>query len=230
MEDYLKTIYTLGHDPPTGPVNTGTLAGALGVADPSVTRMLKKLARLGLVDHTLRRGATLTPAGEQIALKVLRRHRLLKCYLSAVLGYGWDALHDEADRLEHVVSDELEARLDAALGYPLTDPHGDPIPSREGVMPSPICRPLTTLEAGEAGIVGRVGHADPARLRYLAGLGLFPGVAVAVLEALPFNGPLRVRVAAADQRSEHLLGREVAAGILVRDAEARGKGGEQDQG
>jgi DtxR family Mn-dependent transcriptional regulator len=215
MEDYLKTIYKLAHEQGDEPVGTGALAEALAVTAPSATGMLKKLAELHLVEHSPRRGVTLTPAGEKVALEVLRHHRLLECYLSEALGYGWDAVHEEADRLEHLMSDELEARMDAALGYPTVDPHGDPIPSREGVIAAPASRSLATLAAGEAGEVGRVSDGDPTKLRYLADLGLRPGVAVTVLEALPFNGPLRVRVGPADGGSERLLGRELASDVFV---------------
>ncbi|HEX5502636.1 MAG TPA: metal-dependent transcriptional regulator [Thermomicrobiales bacterium] len=213
MEDYLKAIYKLGHEGTGGPVTTGALAEALAVAAPSATGMLKKLAELHLVAYHPRRGVTLTPAGEKVALEVVRHHRLLEAYLAEALGYGWDEVHDEADRLEHHVSDELEDRMDAALGYPTVDPHGDPIPSREGVVVAATCRPLTALAAGERGAVGRVSDADPGKLRYLAELGLRPGVAVTLLEELPFNGPLRVRVGPADE--EHLLGRELAADVYV---------------
>lgn len=216
MEDYLKAIYKLAHEGEEHTVGTGALAEALGVAAPSATGMLKKLAELRMVEHNPRHGVRLTPAGEKIALEVVRHHRLLECYLSEALGYSWDAVHEEADRLEHLVSDELEERIDAALGYPTVDPHGDPIPSREGVMVVAPQRALATLAASEAGVVGRVSDADPAKLRYLAGLGLFPGVAVAVLETLPFNGPLRVRVGGEGEGREHLLGRELAADIFVR--------------
>ncbi len=217
MEDYLKALYTLGHEGPVGPVSTGALAATLGVAAPSVSGMLKKLAAAGLVEHHPRRGARLTPAGEQVALPVLRRHRLLECYLSAALGYSWDAVHEEADRLEHHLSDKLVARMDAALGYPTVDPHGAPIPSRGGEMALPAGRSLATVPAAAGGVVARVGDADAAKLRYLAALGLFPGVPVTVLETLPFNGPLRVRVGGAEEGREALLGRELAAEIFVRD-------------
>lgn len=215
VEDYLKTIYKLGAASEGRPVGTGALAEALGVTAPSATGMLKKLADLHLVEHNPRRGVTLTPAGQKIALEVLRHHRLLERYLAEALGYSWDTVHAEADRLEHLMSDELEARIDAALGYPTVDPHGDPIPTREGLVATPASRPLAALVAGEGGDVGRVSDADSTKLRYLAELGLFPGVAVTVLEALPFNGPLRVQVGPPGSGVEHLLGRELAAEIFV---------------
>lgn len=222
MEDYLKTIYKLEREGSGEPVGTGALADTLAVSAPSATGMLKKLAELHLVEHNPRHGVTLTPAGEKVALEVVRHHRLLESYLKEALGYDWDAVHEEADRLEHLVSDELEARIDAALGYPTVDPHGDPIPSREGVMAAAPSRPLATLAAGESGVIGRVSDADPAKLRYLAGLGLFPGVALTVLETLPFNGPLRVRAGDTPGAPEHLLGRELAADIFMRAVELAG--------
>lgn len=216
MEDYLKMIYKLSHQQGGGPVSTGALAEALAVAAPSVTGMLKKLAEVHLVEHNPRRGVTLTVTGEKMALEVIRHHRLLECYLAEALGYSWDAVHDEADRLEHLVSDELEARIDAVLGYPTVDPHGDPIPSREGIIAPPANRSLATLLAGEESRVRRVSDADPAKLRYLGGLGLVPGVLVRVVETLPFNGPLRVRIGGAPAGNEQLLGRELAGEIFVR--------------
>jgi DtxR family Mn-dependent transcriptional regulator len=229
MEDYLKTVYKLAQEGDGQPVGTGALAEALGVAAPSATGMLKRLAELGLVTHNPRHGVALTPAGEKVALEVVRHHRLLECYLLEALGYSWDAVHEEADRLEHLVSDELEARMDAALGYPTVDPHGDPIPSRDGVVAAPPQRRLGTLAAGEGGSIGRVSDADAAKLRYLADLGLFPGVVVTVLETLPFNGPLRVRVGGAAGDKEHLLGQELAADIFLR-AENCGGGLEGEGG
>ncbi len=146
MEDYLKAIYMLGHEGPAGPVKTGSLAEALGITAPSATNMVKKLAGLGLVEHHPQRGVTLTPADATLALRGLRHHRLLTCYLCAALGYDRDVVDDEASRLAPAISDAVAARLDAALGYPLTDPHGDPIPSREGIVPAPACHLLALPE------------------------------------------------------------------------------------
>src|SRR5438309_7621455 len=137
MEDYLKTIYKLAHQQGDEPVGTGALAEALAVTAPSATGMLKKLAELHLVEHSPRRGVTLTPAGEKVALEVVRHHRLLELYLHEALGYGWDEVHSEAERLEHVLSEAMEEKIDAFLGRPVLDPHGDPIPSREGVVARP---------------------------------------------------------------------------------------------
>lgn len=153
MEGYLKTLYMLGQDRPGRLVTTGALAGALGIAPPSATGMVKKLAGLGLVEHHPRRGATLTPAGATIARRGLRRQRLLTWYLGVALGYGRDAAHDETSRLAPAVSDALEARLDNALGYPLTEPQGVPLPSREGSGPASACRPPAIPEVHAAALV-----------------------------------------------------------------------------
>src|SRR4051794_36593109 len=135
MEDYLKAVYRLRDSVDPGEqVTTQRLADELGVTGPSVTNMVKRLAEMRLLSHTRYHGVDLTPAGEKIALEVIRHHRLLELYLAETLGYPWDEVHAEAERLEHHVSDELEARMDSALGFPTTDPHGDPIPSVEGVI------------------------------------------------------------------------------------------------
>lgn len=146
MAGYLKALYLLGQDRPGRSVTTGALAGALGLTAPSATNMVKKLAGLGLVEHRPQRGVTLTPAGATLALRGLRHHRLLTCYLCAALGYDRDVVDDEASRLAPAISDAVAARLDAALGYPLTDPHGNPIPSREGIVPAPACHLLALPE------------------------------------------------------------------------------------
>ena len=217
-EDYLKAIYKLSAAGDEA-VSTTALAEALGVSAPSATNMLKKLAELRLVSYHPYRGATLTPAGRKVALEVLRHHRLLECYLTEALGYGWDEVHAEAERLEHHLSEELEDRMDAVLGYPTLDPHGDPIPARDGSMAPPASLPLAALPLREAGVIGRVSDGDPAKLRYLAELGLTPGVAVTVLDAQPFSGPLRVRVGATADRREVVLGRELAGDIFIRGEE-----------
>lgn len=214
MEDYLKAVYKLGGESGKA-VGTGALAECLDVAAPSVSGMVKKLTELHLVDYNPRRGVTLTAAGQKIALEVVRHHRLLECYLAEALGYSWDEVHDEADRLEHLVSDELEDRIDAALGYPTVDPHGDPIPTREGAIVSPAHRQLTTLPAGATARVGRVSDTDPAKLRYLGELGLVPGARLTILEILPFNGPVRVVVGASDGAQAHVLSQDLARDIFV---------------
>ena len=213
MEDYLKAIYTLGHAGPAGAVKTGSLAEALGSTAPSVTRMCKKLARLGLVKHQPRRGATLMRDGERIALRVLRRHRLLEPYLVEALGLPWDRVGAEADRREHVVSDKLEARLDAALGYPTRDPHGDPIPALDGSIDDPAWRRLGDVPADGQARVVRVPDRDPRLLRDLAEIGLVPAADVSVVRREPLDGPLPVR--AGDAQQQHVINRDIAGRISV---------------
>ena len=209
MQDYLKAAYRLGDE--AGPVTTQRLAEALGVSSPSVTNMVKRLHELGLVRHERYQGVELTETGEQVALEVVRHHRLLELYLVEALGYAWDEAHAEADRLEHHISEEMEARIDVALGHPTRDPHGDPIPSRDGAVAELGDRRLLDLELGEGAVIVRVSDRDPEQLRYLGGLGLYPGVAVVILDKLPFGGPLRIGVGEA----EHLIGPPLAAAVHV---------------
>jgi DtxR family Mn-dependent transcriptional regulator len=209
IQDYVKEIYKL--QAAGERATTTAIARQLGVAPPSATSMLKKLSALGLVDHAPYRGATLTAAGTMIALEVIRHHRLLEQYLAETLGLPIDALHAEADRLEHVLSEELEARIDEALGYPTHDPHGDPIPDAGLNVASSELRSLDEVEAGEAAIVRRIPDGDAELLRYLSELELLPGAAVTVRRAEPFGGPLTVAVGGA----EHAISRELAGRIGV---------------
>jgi DtxR family Mn-dependent transcriptional regulator len=211
MEDYLKRIYRLQQEARV--VSTQQIAEELGISGPSVTNMVKRLHELRLLSHTPYHGVQLTKAGEKIALEVLRHHRLLELYLAETLGYQWDEVHAEAERLEHHVSEELEARMDSALGFPTVDPHGDPIPSREGTIAEVSGTRLLDLLPGESAVISRVSDRDPEQLRYLGELGLRPGVTVDLLERLPFEGPIRVRA----NRSEHVIGRPLAAAISVAD-------------
>jgi DtxR family Mn-dependent transcriptional regulator len=207
-QDYLKAIWKLQQ---SGEMSTTALADALGVAPASATAMLKKLATLGLVVHERYHGATLTPTGERMALEVVRHHRLLELYLMEALGLSWDQVHEEAERLEHHLSDELEARIDRALGFPTRDPHGDPIPSPELLLQSDEMVCLSDLEAGSMTVVRRVPDGDPELLRYLATLGLVPAEEVTILEQAPFDGPVTVEVRGA----RHAIGRSLAAQIEV---------------
>jgi DtxR family Mn-dependent transcriptional regulator len=165
------------------------------------------------VDHSPYRGATLTPAGEKIALEVIRHHRLLELYLQQALGYTWDQVHGEAERLEHVLSEEMEEKIDAFLGRPELDPHGDPIPSREGVLATTADTRLSELPDGHPATVARVQSDDPELLRYLGQLGLYPGAPVCIQRREPFSGPLFIRVG----DREHTIGREVGDSVFVRD-------------
>jgi DtxR family transcriptional regulator, Mn-dependent transcriptional regulator len=153
----------------------------------------------------------LSDTGERIALEVVRHHRLLERYLVEALGYGWDEVHDEAERLEHHISEALEARMAAALGDPTVDPHGDPIPHLDGSVAGADTRKLVDLAPGDVAVVRRVSDQDPERLRYLEQLGLRPGANVRLLEALPFDGPLRLEIAGTEQ----VIGRPLGAVIQV---------------
>lgn len=206
MQDYLKAVYRLGAN---GPVATQQLADELGVAASSATNMAKRLHEQGLLSHTPYHGVELTPEGRQVALDVIRRHRLLETFLAEKVGLSWDEVHDEAERLEHHLSDRLEARLDSMLGFPNTDPHGDPIP-RDGDSPDPDPT-ILKLPSGASGVVSRVSDRDPEHLRYLGALGIVPGARVEVVEHLPFEGPVRIRVSnAGAPPAEHVLGRPLA--------------------
>jgi DtxR family Mn-dependent transcriptional regulator len=209
VQDYLKAIYNL--EASGERATTSAIARSLGVAPSSATSMVKKLAALGLVEHAPYRGAELTEAGRKIALEVVRHHRLLEVYLAETLGLGIDAVHAEADRLEHVISEELEARIDQALGFPTHDPHGDPIPDAALNVEPRTLRQLDELEPGEEATVRRVPDGDPGLLRYLAGLDLVPGCRVVVRRSEPFGGPVTVDV----DGSEHALSRELAGRIGV---------------
>jgi DtxR family Mn-dependent transcriptional regulator len=211
IEDYLKGIFRLQEQ--GGKVSTKSLAERLGVASASVTGMLKKLADLKLVVHEPYQGVRLTGAGRKIAVEVVRHHRLVERYLAEALGVPWDRVHDEAEKWEHVLSEELEERIDAALGYPATDPHGSPIPRRDGTIVQPECISLDRLETGRTAILAEVSDHDPALLRYLGELGLYPGVTLTLRETAPFDGPLTIEVG----NDEHVLGREVARHIRVTD-------------
>jgi len=183
----------------------------MGVRPPSATAMVKKLAARGLVDHQPYRGVRLTRRGERIALEVLRHHRLLELYLARTLELELDAVHAEADRLEHALSETLEERIDQALGSPTEDPHGDPIPDAALRIVQPNARRLTELEPGERATVQGVPDGDGEILRYLAELGLVPGQPVELLRAEPFGGPLTLR---AEGRSA-AISRQLAAEIRV---------------
>ncbi len=209
IQDYLKEIYKL--QAAGERATTSAIARRIGVSPPSATSMLKKLAALGLAEHAPYRGAELTDAGRRIALEVIRHHRLLEQYLAETLGVGIDAVHAEADRLEHVLSEELEARIDRALGFPTHDPHGDPIPDADLNVERAKLRTLAALEPGEEAVVRRVPDGDADLLRYLADLALVPGRRVRMERREPFGGPLTVTVGGAG----HAISRELAALIGV---------------
>jgi DtxR family transcriptional regulator, Mn-dependent transcriptional regulator len=207
IQDYLKEIYKLQSEGTRA--TTTAIARCMGVAPSSATSMLKKLAALGLVEHSPYRGAELSDAGAKIALEVIRHHRLLEQYLAETLGLPIDAVHAEADRLEHALSEELEARIDEKLGFPTHDPHGDPIPDAGLRMETRLLRSLDALEPGEEAVVRRVPDSDSELLRYLAGLKLVPGRRVTMRSSEPFEGPVTVLVGGKEQAISRSLAMQI---------------------
>jgi DtxR family Mn-dependent transcriptional regulator len=208
VEDYLKAIYRLssgGH-----PASTSQIAQRLELSPPSVSGMIRRLSDQGLLEHVPYKGVELTIEGRRIALRMLRRHRLIEAYLVAFLDYAWDTVHDEAERLEHAVSDVLVERMAHALGHPRVDPHGDPIPGADGSIPEFIHVPLTDIAVGETVTVCRADTTDPGRLRYIAEAHLMPGTRVSVLDRQPFHGPIALEVGGI----ERMIGHEIAALLL----------------
>ena len=210
IEDYAKAIYSLAGRT-GGAVSTNALAERLGVTPASVSAMVKKLHERGLVEHVPYRGVALTPDGTRVALEVLRHHRLLETYLAEHLGVPWDRVHEEAEALEHVLSEYLEARIAAKLGHPTHDPHGDPIPSVELEIAEGSTVPLSDLVSGDRGRFVRVSDSDPEMLRYLAERGVTLGDELEVLERQPFDGPLTVRFGA----DPHVFGGTLARAMRV---------------
>ena len=213
MEDYLKALFELGEND----VKPRDLAAAVGVSSASVTGMLQKLAQLRLVTYRKYHGASLTPAGRELALETLRHHRLLETYLARALGYGWHEVHDEAERLEHVISEDFEERVDALLGHPTHDPHGDPIPRRDGSLPATSGGPLSALEVGACAIITRIIDQDRAVLTYLAEHGLVPGARVRVVAKAPFDGPVTVVRETEVPDAPAAQGEPVALAFLMAD-------------
>lgn len=214
VEDYLKAIYSMQHE--HSQVSTSLLSDRLCVKPASVTGMLKTMSDMNLVAYTPYRGVELTSAGEKIALEVVRHHRLIELYLVEALGYSWDEVHDEAEALEHHISEKLEARIAAHLGHPTFDPHGDPIPTLEGAIPAASNRRLSDIGVGEGGVIERVSDQNPDRLRYLADLGLVLGATVSVAASAPFDGPVSVRVG----DNVHPVDRRLARMIYLVPSEA----------
>lgn len=209
VQDYLKNIYKLSRSEER--VTPTLVADRLGVSPAAVSKMLKRLAELKLVVQSPTREITLTPAGEKVALEIIRHHRLLELYLMEALGYTWDQVDGEAEKLEHVISEEFEDRIDRLLGFPTHDPHGDPIPTKDGRIDEQPHRALSGLEPGREAVIRRVSDEDPAMLRYMGDLGLYPAASIEMLQKEPFGGPLRVRVAG----QERAIGRELADNVFV---------------
>jgi len=213
VEDYLKAIYHLTESGEAA--STTAIAVSLDLAAPSVTGMVKRLAEAGLAEHQPYKGVTLTRDGKHAALRMLRRHRVIETYLVSHLGYTWDTVHDEAEKLEHAVSEDLVERMSRALGNPRFDPHGDPIPAADGEIADITTTPLPDIADGESVTISRVDTGASDRLRWLAGAGLVPGVRITMLDHQPFNGPVTVSLDGA----RRVIGRELAVQLLCTRGE-----------
>jgi DtxR family transcriptional regulator, Mn-dependent transcriptional regulator len=211
VQDYAKAIYSLEQRGEGGAVTTNALAERLGVSAASASSMVKRLDGLGLVEHVPYKGVVLTERGLKVALEVLRHHRLLERYLAEELGVPWDRVHDEAEMLEHAISDDLASRIAAKLGHPTHDPHGDPIPAADLSIEERATRSLAELAPGDRGTFVRVSDSDPAMLRYLHDRGVRLGDRLEVLDRQPFDGPLTVRFSDRPQ----ILGGGLAAAMRV---------------
>ena len=192
QQDYLKALYLLHGD--QRPVPTGDLAQRLGISSPSVSEMVARLTAQGLVEHDRYRGQQLTREGKRVALELVRHHRLLEMFLVKILGYSWDEVHEEAERLEHVISERMEARIFELLGRPGLDPHGHAIPSLTGKVRSLSERPLSECRTGETVVVQGVSDDDPGRLRELERRGLLPGIRIEIVKASEYESPIEGRI------------------------------------
>ena len=192
VQDYAKAIWALGTRT-GGPVSTSAISERLAVSPASASAMVKRLETMGLVEREPYRGVRLTPAGERVALEVIRHHRLLELYLAEALGMSWDRVHEEAEVLEHAISPALSELIAEKLGHPTRDPHGDPIPGPDGAFDENPTRSLAELEPGQQGTLVRVSDSDPDMLRYLADRGISPGDRFEVVDKQPFDGPISVR-------------------------------------
>lgn len=208
VEDYLKTIYKLQGE---GAVSTTDIAKALSVSSASVTNMIKRLAGMKLVEYKSYKGVKLTEAGEKIALEIIRHHRLLETYLKEVLGYSWDQMHEEAEHLEHHISEEFEDKIDALLGYPTHDPHGHPIPTRDGQILEIATVPLAHSQPGQTVTIQRISDDNIDLLHYLEEIGLLPQTTITLIKKDPFNGPLTIQLGG----TEKIIGHEVACNVFV---------------
>lgn len=208
VEDYLKAILLL--EAKGQPALTSDIAEQLTLSAPSVSGMIKRLSDQDLIEHAPYKGVVLTSSGRRVALRMLRRHRIIEAYLVGFLGYSWDTVHDEAERLEHAVSEVLIERMATALGNPRFDPHGDPIPDQDGAMDELVYTPLAEIPTGETAEIRRVATSQAERLRYLEHSGLTPGTTVTVMEHQPFRGPITVRT----DGQEKIIGHELAEQLL----------------
>ena len=209
IEDYVKAIYKLSLD--NERVTPSHLADHVGVSSAAVTKMVKRLQELRLVYYARSKGLKLSPAGEKIALEVIRHHRLLELYLTEALGYSWDQVHQEAEKLEHVISEQFENQIEKMLDYPTHDPHGSPIPTRDGQIEARDLRLLSDLGPGQKGVIRQVSDDDAGMLSFLGGLGMYPGTGIEVVAKEPYGGPLRIKVSGKD----HAIGSQLAEHVFV---------------
>ncbi len=209
VEDYLKAIYILETEGEGA--TTTNIAEILDVSSASVTNMLKRLAGMNFIEHKSYHGASLTEAGKKIALEILRHHRLLELYLKEIMGYSWDEVHEEAEKLEHHISEQFEDKIAELLDNPTHDPHGDPIPTKDGVVPEMASLSVCDADENKPYLIGRVKDQDPELLRYLEKTGVIPGVKITILEKAPFEGPIRVLL----EEEEKMLGFTIAKQIYL---------------
>lgn len=212
VQNYLKAIYQLRAQ--GGEASAQDIATLVGVSGPGVTKMLRYMARHQLVQYMPYQPVQLTPLGEKIALEVIRHHRLLELYLTETLGFGWETVHSEAEKMEHHISEEFEGAIERLLGYPCFDPHGDPIPTRDGKLPRPVTETLAAQADGALLIVRRVTDENPPLLRYLGERGLRPGTVVRLVDREPFGGSLRVHLAQREER----ISPQAAQNVFVEPA------------
>lgn len=215
VEDYLKAIYKLESNLDGKGVPTSRLAKEMNVSNASVTNMVKRLSGLGMVTYESYYGSRLTEAGRKIALEMIRHHRLLELYLAEMLGYSWDQVHDEAEKLEHHISEQFEDKISELLNDPKFDPHGDPIPTKDGLMPKLGLKALSSVDENRPYVVKRVKNQTPDLLRYLDDYGLTPGAVVTIIKKEPFDGPLELDV----DGKKITLGYKIAMDILVSNSE-----------
>lgn len=209
-EDYLKCVYKLSLD--LDPVLPNHVADELNISAAAVTKMIKRLKDMNMIRYARAKGITLTPKGKQIALHVLRHHRLLELFLNKLLGFTWDRVHEEAERLEHVISEEFEDRIDRLLGYPTHDPHGAPIPTKDLHMPDEQYPRLVDLNDGDHGWIQYIGSENPQLLRYIGEMGMYPGAKIRLMSREPFNGPITLLVS----DKAYIIGPELAKHIYVK--------------
>ncbi len=214
IQDYLKSIYELTENGEVA--STNALSKKLKISAPSVTGMIQKLAsaKPALVEYQKHQGVTLTKEGRKAALEVIRHHRLLEAWLVQTLGYSWDEVHEEAERLEHVISEDFERRIAAAMGHPVRDPHGELIPTADLKMPSDELTPLSALRPNQSATIKRVKASDPELLRYLEGLGLIPGTRIEVVDYSPFDHNLTIKVG----RKTFVLGLNITSKVYVEES------------